>query len=88
MGNYSRPRTPGYSPSGFSLTGVKWLLAANISLYFIYLLASLAQVAWVFDPFHLVPRDVLRGFLWQPVSYLFLHDPRGVFHILFNMLSL
>ena len=25
---------------------------------------------------------------WQPFTYLFLHDPHGLFHILFNMLAL
>jgi membrane associated rhomboid family serine protease len=35
----------------------------------------------------LVPAAVVeRLFVWQPVTYLFLHD--GVFHILFNMLML
>jgi len=36
--------------------------------------------------FGLVPWLVLHGWVWQPVTYLFLHgDP---FHILFNMLAL
>jgi membrane associated rhomboid family serine protease len=36
--------------------------------------------------FGLVPWNVLHGWIWQPVTYLFLHgDP---FHILFNMLAL
>ena len=33
-----------------------------------------------------MPRDVVqRGWIWQPVTYMFLHG--GIFHILFNMLS-
>src|SRR6185503_15006634 len=37
--------------------------------------------------FALVPADVVtRFFLWQPVTYLFLHE--GFFHILMNMLGL
>jgi membrane associated rhomboid family serine protease len=36
--------------------------------------------------FGLVPELVTRGWIWQPVTYLFLHgDP---FHLLFNMLAL
>jgi membrane associated rhomboid family serine protease len=41
----------------------------------------------VFEPFALAPRDVVqRGWLWQLVTYMFLHA--GIFHILFNMLAL
>jgi membrane associated rhomboid family serine protease len=37
--------------------------------------------------FALVPVDVTHfGFLWQPITYLFLHD--GILHILFNLLYL
>ena len=39
--------------------------------------------------FGLVPILVTRGFhFWQPVTYLFLHDPTTLWHILFNMLFL
>jgi membrane associated rhomboid family serine protease len=37
----------------------------------------------------LSPRAVVEYFLiWQPVTYMFLHDPYGFGHILFNMLAL
>lgn len=36
--------------------------------------------------FGLVPRYVTHGFIWQPFTYLFLHD--GIWHILINMLFL
>jgi len=39
--------------------------------------------------FGLSPRLVLEHFaIWQLVTYLFLHDPYGFGHILFNMLTL
>jgi membrane associated rhomboid family serine protease len=31
---------------------------------------------------------VLRGMLWQPLTYMFLHDPQQPFHLVFNMLML
>jgi len=31
---------------------------------------------------------VFRGFVWQPLTYMFLHAPGDVFHIGFNMLML
>jgi membrane associated rhomboid family serine protease len=36
----------------------------------------------------LAPALVARGFLWQPVTYMFLHSPLVLSHILFNMLML
>jgi membrane associated rhomboid family serine protease len=35
-----------------------------------------------------VPEKVVRGALWQPLTYIFLHNPTGAMHILFNMLML
>jgi membrane associated rhomboid family serine protease len=35
-----------------------------------------------------VPAKVIRGALWEPLTYIFLHDTRSVMHILFNMLML
>ena len=34
------------------------------------------------------PRQVMHGGIWQFVTYMFVHDPRGFSHILFNMLGL
>lgn len=61
---------------------VKALIIANVAMF----------VASTFAPdivvyLGLMPKAVLeRGYLWQPVTYMFLHS--GVFHILFNMLGL
>lgn len=66
-----------------SLTpAVKWLLIANVVVFFAQLLApSLTLI------FGLRPADIVgRGWLWQPLTYMFLHA--GVFHIGFNMLTL
>ena len=39
--------------------------------------------------FGLTPNSVTHKFyLWQLVTYIFLHDPSSLFHILFNMLGL
>jgi membrane associated rhomboid family serine protease len=66
---------------------VKGLLIANIC---VYLLQSVVMVGWQFRLellFGLVPVLVIkRLFLWQPVTYLFLHG--DILHILFNMLIL
>ncbi len=62
---------------------VKWLLIANV-LGFV--LARLAGPQ-VYDLFGLVPQHTLFDrWLWQPVTYLFLHG--GLWHLGFNMFAL
>lgn len=34
----------------------------------------------------LVPARVVHGYLWQPATYIFLHSPVSITHILFNLL--
>ena len=69
---------------------VKQLLIANGAIYLlILLLAAFTQgdvKNWTAYHFGLVPALVIRGWLWQLVTYAFLHD--GLWHILFNMLAL
>ena len=36
----------------------------------------------------MIPLAVIRGWVWQFVTYMFVHDPRGISHIFFNMLAL
>lgn len=64
---------------------VKWILIANVAMYVLtlpFLLPSLIEYLG------LVPEQVLRhGWVWQLGSYMFLHDPRSIGHILFNMLG-
>ncbi|MBZ5547942.1 MAG: rhomboid family intramembrane serine protease [Acidobacteriia bacterium] len=68
---------------------VKWLVIINAAVFL--LVAVLEQFSsnlgeTVSYYFALRPLLVLHGFLWQAVSYSFLHA--GVLHILFNMLWL
>jgi membrane associated rhomboid family serine protease len=83
-----RPYNRSYIGSFFP-QGVKWLLISNIALFVIYFFATVSGYGGIFDPFALVPGDVLLGLqVWQLVTYMFLHDPHGFGHILFNMLTL
>jgi membrane associated rhomboid family serine protease len=46
-------------------------------------------LGFVLTTFGLVPGLVThKRFIWQPVTYLFLHDPGSLWHLLFNMLFL
>jgi membrane associated rhomboid family serine protease len=76
-----------YYASSFSFgfgppsTALKALIGANVALF-------LAQQFFpITDTLGLIPVFVLRRFwIWQLVTYMFLHG--GLFHILFNMLTL
>ena len=80
-GDYHRP--VGFRPG--ITNGVRWLLTANIICFIVQQLIGIAFHAEVL--FGLVPALVLlRGFVWQPVTYMFLHG--HVWHLLWNMLAL
>jgi membrane associated rhomboid family serine protease len=70
--------------------GVRWLLIANTVVFLAYFLAyNVFGMASLFGPFRLIPEQTVESlFVWQPITYLFLHDPTGFGHILLNMLSL
>jgi membrane associated rhomboid family serine protease len=69
---------------------VKQLLIANGAVFLaVALLGAFTQGdirTWINFHFGLVPALVVRGWLWQLVTYAFLHE--GLWHILFNMLAL
>jgi membrane associated rhomboid family serine protease len=78
--SYARP----YVSSGGIPPGIKWLLISNTVIFLLWYFTPQANI-WEY--FHLSARDVLtRGFIWQLVTYLFMHG--GIGHILFNMLAL
>ena len=82
------PRQPSYSRIAYAFgpgpvpPTIKALIWANVLMF---------VAAWLFPAITLylglMPDAVLRRlFIWQPVTYLFLHA--GFFHIIFNMLAL
>jgi len=68
---------------------VKWLIIAN---GLVFLLEALVRRMFpavggeIVDLFSLIPAAVMHGYVWQMVTYSFLHS--GPWHILFNMLWL
>ena len=82
------PRSTYFGPVGMP-PAVKWLLIANVSIWFVYYFAEAAGYGGLFGYFGLWPQMLLtKGWIWQLVTYLFLHDPRSFTHILVNMLIL
>lgn len=61
-----------------------WLIGINIFIYILtYTNLALFRLLMLF------PREtILKGYFWQPFTYMFLHDPRNLSHILFNMFAL
>jgi membrane associated rhomboid family serine protease len=63
---------------------VKALIIANVAVF----LVTVALPQPIVTLFGLSPADVLeRGYLWQLATYLFVHSPSSLMHILFNMLA-
>jgi membrane associated rhomboid family serine protease len=69
-------------------TGVKWLVISNVAVYLVYFFGSWIRGEPIFGSLELMPSAVIRGALWQLVTYLFLHSLTSFTHILFNMLML
>ena len=68
---------------------VKWLVIINAAVFLLVALLDMLSSnlsGAISYYFALTPLFVLHGFIWQIVSYSFLHA--GIFHILFNMLWL
>jgi membrane associated rhomboid family serine protease len=86
---YRYPRSTGYSYRGSLPSGVKWLLIINSAIFVLQYFGVRLGYGAFFNDFSLWPRAVLTlPAVWQLVTYMFLHDPTGFFHILFNMLAL
>jgi membrane associated rhomboid family serine protease len=66
--------------------GVKALLIANAAVFLLETVGG-QRLNWLFSLLALVPSEVVTSFfLWQPVTYLFVHA--NFWHILWNMLAL
>ena len=61
---------------------VRALIIATVIAYFLQ-----QTLSGLMDWFVFVPSEVLRR-PWSMVTYMFLHDQRDIWHILFNMLGL
>jgi membrane associated rhomboid family serine protease len=82
-------RNFGSSSSGSLPDGVKWLLIVNAVVFVAEFFTSGTSYFAPFRILGLVPRSVVESLaLWQLFTYMFLHAPGDLTHILFNMLTL
>lgn len=67
--------------------GLKWLLISNTLVYIVYYLGGRSLSGMMTTLFSLYAAGVVRGlYVWQLFTYMFLHG--GIWHLLFNMLTL
>ena len=72
-----------FGPGGITPV-VKAIIIANVAVF----LVTVALPGPIIGLFGLSPAAVLeRGYVWQLVTYLFVHAPDGFMHIVFNMLA-
>jgi membrane associated rhomboid family serine protease len=69
---------------------VKWILIACGAVWLLQVITDrLIAPGLLAGWFGCIPEFViLRGFIWQPLTYMFLHGTYGVWHLLINMLIL
>jgi membrane associated rhomboid family serine protease len=82
-----------FSFNFFVTSAIQWLLIANIGIFFFEILLrtfwGVSAYNWFILAFGLVPSAVTHGLrIWQPFTYLFLHDASTIWHILTNMFVL
>ncbi|RMF57906.1 MAG: rhomboid family intramembrane serine protease [Calditrichaeota bacterium] len=71
---------------GMITPGIKNLILANVTVFLLQIFFGWLINPWVFG---IVPSRMLgEFFIWQPVTYMFLHSPTGFGHIFFNMFAL
>lgn len=73
---------PGLTPM------VKKIIIVNVGIWLVQFLLYTGAQFDLSPWFGVVPGAVIRGYLWQPLTYMFLHNPHDPVHILFNMLML
>jgi len=87
MRHSTRYRLNSFFSSGNFPSGVKWLLISNTIVFVLSSVLGQTSFGEIFNLFALVPRAVVFHLaIWQLATYLFLHG--GVWHLLFNMLTL
>lgn len=77
-----------FGPGGALPPAIKNIILANVVIALMFFInGSLANS--IIDIFGLKAYDVVFGLrIWQPVTYMFLHDPSSIWHIVFNMVFL
>ena len=88
MSSRFRSRYGSFGIGGWT-PAVKVLIIACVVTFFLQIIDRMTAGPSFIYKFGLTPTLVVHNFyLWQLVTYIFLHDTNQFFHILFNMLAL
>jgi len=89
MSYYRNQYNPQIGLGGRITPGVKALVISNVSVFALQVLAQLTGRGGIETIFGLKPRLVYENlFIWQIVTYMFLHSTGWLGHLLLNMLML
>src|ERR1700722_15421828 len=93
MASRTAVRTHRISFDFYITPGVQLLIIANVAVYileaFIHYFGGVNGYNWLLKWFGLVPAGVIPLLrVWQPFTYLFLHDINSIWHIVLNMFTL
>jgi membrane associated rhomboid family serine protease len=65
------------------------IIGLNILVFLLgFVFGNSRTVASLISLLPMRPIAILRGYIWQFVTYMFVHDPRSFSHIFFNMFAL
>ena len=64
------------------------IIAINVVVFLVQLVCQALKLPYIDGLFALSGAGVSRGWVWQPLTYMFLHDTRNLWHILINMFVL
>ena len=89
MSRYSQRYSFGPFGIGGLTPAVRVLIITNVVAFLLQIFDRIAGGGGMVSNFGLTPLSVTQNYyLWQLVTYMFLHDSGQLFHILFNMLGL
>ena len=87
MSGYNRSTSSGLGYPQWT-PAVKILILTCIAVWFLQIIDLFVLGTKVSNELGLKPSAVVRGHIWQLGTYIFLHDPYGLLHLVFNMLGL
>jgi len=89
MSSYRTQYRPDIGIGGPITPGIKGLIIANVSVFALQVLTARFGGGGIEDLFGLNAERVISDlWLWQFVTYMFLHSTQSIMHILLNMLML
>jgi membrane associated rhomboid family serine protease len=78
-----------FGVAGRVTSGIKWIIIVNAAVFMLQTAMRLLKREGIEGIFGLVPSEIFGNlWLWQPVTYMFLHTTDWLGHVLLNMLML